>query len=75
MSESTGVGLENHPPQQKSNTKLNTYTGDKLNFLGTREINIDYQGQLYKLSVIIVTGKGPNSLDRNCLNVIKLDWT
>ena len=35
------------PPLQKSNTKFHTYTGDKLNILGTREGNIDYQGQHY----------------------------
>ena len=74
MSEATWAAMENSPPLQKSNTQLHTYTGDELNVLETREVNIDYQGQHYKLPVIVVADNGPNLLGRNWLNVIKLNW-
>ena len=71
MNVATGAGMENNPPLQKSNTRLHTYTGDKLNVWGTMEVSIDYQGQHYKSPVIVVMEKGPNLLGRNWLNVIK----
>ena len=46
--------------KQPSTIKIkHTYTGNKLNVLGTRQVNIDYQGQHYKFSVTVVAGKGP----------------
>ena len=52
MRKATWTVMENRLLLQKSH-KLHTCIGDKLNVLETSEANIDYQGQHYKLPVII----------------------
>ena len=54
---------------------LSTYTGEKITPLGTRDVQVQYQGQEVSLPLLVVPGNSPSLLDRNWLEHIKLNWS
>ena len=58
---------------KKSHTKLQTYTGEEINVLGSFSTTVYYKGQEEDLPLLVVEGYGPSLLGRNWLSRIKLD--
>ena len=54
-------------PSQKSEILLKTYTTEKLEVLGEREVTVEYGKISKKLIATVVKGNGPNLLGRNWL--------
>ena len=62
-----------------SNTRLTSYTGDKITVLGMAEVETTVRESVqpntsYTLPVIVVKGKGQSLLGRNWLEKIRLQW-
>ncbi len=64
----------NPPPIQKSSIKLRTYTGEPLKILGAIEIQVNYQGQMEQLPLLVVSGSSPSLLGKDWMTKIRLDW-
>ena len=62
------------PTLKKSLTKLQTYTGEEINVLGSFSTTASYKGQEEDFPLLVVEGYGPSLLGRNWLSRIKLDW-
>ena len=62
------------PTLKKSHTKLQTYTGEEINVLGSFSTTVSYKGQEEDLPLLVVEGYGPSLLGCNWLSRIKLDW-
>ena len=63
------------PPLQHSTAKLKTYTGEKISVKGSIEVDVTYQEQKARLSLIVVQGDGPSLLGRDWLQWLQLDWS
>ena len=64
-----------HRPQtDASSRKLQMYTGEKLNVLGSITIDVEYQTQRHTLPLLVVAGTGPSLLGRDWMRKILLDW-
>ena len=64
-----------HRPQtDASSRKLQTYTGEKLNVLGSITIDVEYQTQRHTLPLLVVAGTGSSLLGRDWMRKIRLDW-
>ena len=59
---------------KSASSSLKTYTGQVIPVLGSVDVNVQYQNQEDKLSLMVVKGDGPNLLGRNWLHNIKLNW-
>ena len=66
---------ERAPSLKTSKAKLKTYTVELIQTLGEIEVTVQYKGQERKLSLLVVTGKGPSLLGRDWLKYLKLDWS
>ena len=53
---------------------LKTYTNEPIKVMGTLNVRVQYEGQLKKLVLVVIAGKGPSLLGRNWLNHIALNW-
>ena len=62
------------PPIQPTDIELTTYTGEKLQVIGTINVDVTHNGQEKSLPLLIVPGNGPALLGRNWLHHITLDW-
>ena len=62
------------PTLKKSQMKLQTYTGKRINVLGSFSTAVSYKGQEENLPLFVVEGHGPSLIGRNWLSHIKLDW-
>lgn len=62
------------PQLQTVSDTLSTYTGESIPVRGKAEVVVAYEGQRYKLPLLVVPGKGPSLLGRNWLTSIPLDW-
>ncbi|CAC5398698.1 unnamed protein product [Mytilus coruscus] len=58
---------------QKSNVKLNTYTGDPITVIGEITVNVVYDKQTEILPLIVVK-EGPSLFGRNWLSKLTVDW-
>ena len=54
--------------------KLITYGGESVKVLGTVNIMLNYDHQKEESAILIVEGSGPNSIERDWLNKVTLDW-
>ena len=54
--------------------KLRTYTGEEVSELGTITVNVKYEKENKRLSLIVVKGDGPSLLGRDRLMLLKLNW-
>ena len=54
--------------------KLRTYTGEEVSELGTITVNVKYEKENKRLSLIVVKGDGPSLLGRDWLMLLKLNW-
>ena len=61
-------------PLQKDNTKLITYTREKISTLGKIIVPVEYNSQKENLPLLVVEAPGPSLIGRNWLKHIRLDW-
>ena len=59
-------------PLQKTDIILKTYTGEKIDILGSAQVVACYQGKEVVLPVQVVKGVGPNLLGRDWINQLKV---
>ena len=62
------------PPIQKSNVLLRTYTGEKLDVVGSVSVDVCYKEQTAHLPLTVVVGSGPSLFGRDWLLHLTLDW-
>ena len=64
------------PGQQPNPTTicLRTYTKVEVPVIGSVDVEVKYESQVFTLPVIVVKGDGPNLFGRDWLNSIKLNW-
>ena len=62
------------PPMQVSKIDLKTYSGEKINVLGSITPKVSYNGQFWDLPLLVVEGDGPSLFGCNWLEHIKLNW-
>ena len=59
---------------QQSSDKLQTYSGEYLDILGSADITVEYGEQQVMLPLVVVKGGGPSLFGWNWLEKVKLDW-
>ena len=60
----------NTPPLEPTNMKLS----EEVSVLGTINVNVKYEKENKRLSLIVVKGDGPSLLGRDWLMLLKLNW-
>ena len=66
-----------HVPYEACQLKLKTYSGHKLNVMGSANVKVNYENQILVLPIVIVISKGedmPSLMGRNWLVAIKPNW-
>ena len=58
---------------QVTNIDLKTYSGEKIDVLGSITPKVSYNGQFWDLPLLVVEGDGPSLFGRNWLEHIKLN--
>ena len=53
---------------------LRTYTNESIDVMGTRNVRVQYEGQLKKLVSVVIAVDGQSLLGRNWLHHIVLNW-
>ena len=66
--------LLSHIPLKRSIIKLSSYTNDAVEVSGKVYVTVECNGQVKKLPLYVVKGKGPALFGRNWMKYIKLDW-
>ncbi|XP_033637865.1 uncharacterized protein K02A2.6-like [Asterias rubens] len=77
MSETTYDSIFKHKkPSLRTgeHVELRTYTGQKIPVVGTCSVTVEHNDQKTQLSLLIVSGQGPNLLGRDWLRHLKLAW-
>ena len=74
MSEATFSGLWPGRVLQPSQVRLQSYSKESIPVVGSRKVNINYQGQMARLPLLIVAGTGPTLMGRDWLSQIRLNW-
>ena len=74
ISEDVFKSLSPRPPLEPTSVKLKTYSGESLEILGKVHVIVNYEGNTYTLSVIVVMGSGPCLLGRDWLQELQLNW-
>ena len=59
---------------QPTNTRLQTYTGERISVLGSIQVEVSNNNQTKQLLLLVVKGQGPNLLGRDWMSVLTLDW-
>ena len=54
--------------------RLSTYSGEGLQVLGTKMVQVKYEDQVNTLPLIVVEGTGVSLLGRNWLGSIRINW-
>ena len=75
ISESTYLSLIAPPELKSTDLTLHTYTGESIVVLGSLEVDVSYEDNMFTLPLLVVQGSGPSLLGRNWLEQIKLNWT
>ena len=57
-----------------STTQLRTYSGDRLEVMGTLEVKVSYNSQQVTLPLLVVKGAGPSLFGRDWLRKICVNW-
>ena len=57
-----------------SDVKLQMYSKEPLPVVGSRDVKVQYEGQLATLLLIVVKGNESTLLGRNWLGTIKINW-
>ena len=58
---------------EKMATILRTYTGEKIQPLGSCSVEVKYNNKGATLPLLVIKGNGPNLLGRNWLPYIRID--
>ena len=74
MPESTFNTLWPGRSLQSSSMRLQTYLKETIPVVGCTCVNVDYNGQVCELPLVVVGGFGPSLLGRDWLSQIQLDW-
>ena len=74
ISDATRQSFCSNLPLTPTDIKLRTYTNEAMDVLGELHVHVQYQGQTYQLSLLVVAGDGPSLLGRNWLKFIRLNW-
>ena len=74
MSENTFKTLWPGRSLQPSSVRLRTYLKETIPVVGCTNVNVDYNGQLCELPLVVVGGSGPSLLGRDWLSHVQLDW-
>ncbi|CAG2226134.1 unnamed protein product [Mytilus edulis] len=59
---------------EKSPCSLRTYTGEKIDMLGKRNVTVIYNSQSVDLPITVVKGTGPSLMGRDWLLKLQLNW-
>ncbi|VDH98121.1 Hypothetical predicted protein [Mytilus galloprovincialis] len=59
---------------EKSPCSLRTYTGEKIDVLGKRNVTVIYNSQSVDLPITVVKGTGPSLMGRDWLHKLQLNW-
>lgn len=62
------------PELKETKIRLKTYTGECIPLVGAINVDIDYQGQKAKGTLLVVKGEGPSLLGRDLLQKVHLNW-
>ena len=65
---------EGAPSLEQCNMDLHTYTGEKEVVVGSINVTVCYNTQVFILTLLIVKGEGHSLFGHNWLSKIKLDW-
>jgi len=74
VSEYTYRRLCPNKPLQETTTRLRTYSGEQLMFLGQLDVEVQYGAQQAHLPLCVVQGEGSSLLGRDWLQHLCLDW-
>ena len=74
ISEATWSKLYSKKKLQKMTTILRTYTGEKIQPLGSCSVEVKYKEEGAILPLLVIKGNGPNLFGRNWLQYIRIDW-
>jgi len=61
-------------PLQPTNTRLQTYTSEKISVLGPLKVQVLHNSQTKHLSLLVIKGQGPSLLGRDWMNWLTLNW-
>lgn len=64
----------NHLQLQESKLVLHAYTAEMVYPKGVAEYVVNYKNQNYRLPLLVLSGNGPNLVDRDWLEKVRLDW-
>ena len=59
---------------QPSKACLCTYSGESITVIGQAEVEVCYEEQRVKISLLVVKGEGPSLFGRDWLTKIRLNW-
>lgn len=62
------------PPIQPSSSNLGTYTGERIQILGKKEVRVQINQQLAHLNLEVVRGQGPSLMGVDWLECLHLEW-
>ena len=62
------------PPLQQTSVQLRTYSGEKLPVCGQVQVLVSCRGQEARLSLVVVSGKGPTLMGRDWLKNLDVLW-
>lgn len=74
ISAKTDQAIFKDMPLQESTAALTTYSGEQLEVLGQRQVEVVVEGQRATLPLIVVAGHGQSLFGRDWLRVIRLNW-
>ena len=74
ISEDTFKSLWPGRTLQPSPVRLRTYLKETIPVVGSTNVNVDYNGQLCGLPLVVVGGSGPALMGRDWLSHVQLDW-
>ncbi|CAC5398917.1 unnamed protein product [Mytilus coruscus] len=59
---------------EKSQCSLRTYTGERIDVLGKRNVTVTYNSQNVDFPITLVKGTGPSLMGRDWLHKLQLNW-
>ena len=74
ISEATWSRLYSKKKLQKTTTILRTYTGEKIQPLGSCSVEVKYKEEGAILPLLVIKGNSPNLFGHNWLRYIRIDW-